>query len=166
MSLIVTPDNTLKLTNRIVCYKDNSITNISISRHINKDCKYLIYTDPGDAMLMILEEPIYGERYSNTEWRFNLIGGHACLLFGNIIVQSENIFNEITVTIRYYDEQNNINIERYKRTYKFGNTTQETILLYNYIKVHWSSNGYISISIDNQDVNLNCQYIQYFNSSS
>ena len=165
MSLIVTPDNTLKLSNRIVCYKDNSIQNIDISKHINKDCKYLIYTDSG-AMLMILEEPIYGERYSNTEWRFNLIGGHACLLFGNIIVQSENIFNEITVTIRYYDEQNNINKTISTKLYQFGNTTQETILLYKYIKVYWSSNGYISISIDNPNVNLNCQYIQYFNSSS
>lgn len=166
MSLIVTPDNTLKLSNKsVVIYADEKIRNIDISQHISNDCRYLLYTDPG-AILMIKEEPIYGERYSNTEWRFNLIGGHACLLFGNIIVQSENIFNEITVTIRYYDEQNNINIERYKRTYSFGNTTQETILLYKYIKVHWSSNGYISISIDNPNVNLNCQYIQYFNSSS
>lgn len=164
MSLILTPEQELKLQkNRIVIY-DDGIKNIHVSQHVNNDCKMVLYTDSG-SILLCGEEPIYGQKYSQTEWRYNFIGGHAHVLFGNIILKSSTKFTNIVVTITVNDMQNNYSETPYIHTYNFASTTQETIFLYKYIKTLWSSNGYISISINNSNVELDCSYIQCFNTS-
>lgn len=164
MSLIVTPEQELKLyKDRFVIYND-VIKNVGISYHVNNDMKSILYTDPG-AILLCNEEPIYGQKYSQTEWRYNFIDGHAHVLFGNIILKSSTKFTNIVVTITINDIQNNYSETPYIHTYNIGSTTQETIFLYKYIRTLWSANGYISISINNSNVELDCSYIQCFNTS-